>query len=269
MTDFIRLDGRRVEIRRIPAREPAPPTLVFLHEGLGSVGLWRDFPDRAAAATGAGALVWSRFGHGRSDPPPGPRDVDYLHREALDILPAVLEAEGIAAPVLIGHSDGASIALIHASERPVRGVAVMAPHSWVEPLTLAGIRDAVRMAGTSDLLARLSRHHDDAPALFRAWSGIWLSEPFARWSIEALLPAVTAPVLAIQGEEDEYGTAEQIRRVARLVSGPAEALLLPACGHSPHRDRPDETLAAVAAFVARVSAPAGRESASASGRCCN
>lgn len=243
--------GRRLDYRWIEGTDPTAPTLVFLHEGLGSISLWRDFPDQVAAATGAPTLIYSRLGHGRSDPPLAPRDLDYLHREALDVLPAVLAHFGIDSPILIGHSDGASIALIHAAaaDRPVRGVIVEAPHSFVEPITLAGIRGAVEAARTTDLLQKLGRHHDDTEALFRAWSGVWLTPPFADWNIEDLLPKITCPTLVIQGEGDEYGTPRQVHAVTERVSGPAEGLLLPDCGHTPHRDQAEAVLNAIARFI--------------------
>jgi len=207
-----------------------------------------------ATATGAPALIYSRLGHGRSDPPFGPRDLDYLHREALDVLPAVLDHFGIRNPILIGHSDGASIALIHAaaSDRPVRGLVLEAPHSFVEPITLAGIRDAVETARTTDLLQKLGRHHDDAEALFGAWSGVWLTPPFADWNIEELLPAIRCPTLVIQGEGDEYGTPQQVHSITNQVSGPAQGLLLPDCGHTPHRDQADAVLNATVRFIQSV-----------------
>ncbi len=256
MSEPLTFQGRRLDHRWIEATAPDAPTLVFLHEGLGSVGLWRDFPDRVCAATGSPALVYSRLGHGRSDPPSGPRDLGYLHHEALEVLPAVLDRFGIGAPILIGHSDGASIALIHAarSGRPVRGLVLEAPHSFVEPVTLAGIREAMEAARTTDLIERLDRHHDDARTLFHAWADIWLSPPFAGWTIEALLPAVRCPTLVIQGEGDEYGTPEQVHAITRQVSGPAEGMLLADCGHTPHRDQPQAVLDATAAFI-RASYP--------------
>ncbi len=251
MSEPLTYQGHRLDHRWIDGTAPAAPTLVFLHEGLGSIGLWRDFPERVAAATGAPTLVYSRLGHGRSDPFLYRRGMDYLHREALDVLPAVLDHFGIENPVLVGHSDGASIALIHAasSGRPVRGLVLEAPHSFVEPVTLAGIRDAVEAARTTDLLEKMGRHHNDAPALFSAWADTWLTPPFADWNIEALLPAILCPTLVIQGEADEYGTPEQVHAITRQASGPAEGLLLPDCRHTPHRDQPEAVLDATVRFI--------------------
>ncbi|WP_029008531.1 alpha/beta fold hydrolase [Azospirillum halopraeferens] len=249
----LRIQNRRLEHRWIPG-DAAAPTLVFLHEGLGSVSLWRDFPDKVAAGTGCPVLIYGRAGHGHSDPADGPRGVDYQHREALDILPQVLDHFRIHEPILIGHSDGASIALIHAggSGRPVRGLILEAPHVFVEEETLAGIRTAVEVWNASDLPERLARHHDDAGALFDAWSGIWLSPEFRPWNIEEYLPGIAAPVLVIQGEDDEYATLAQVDAIARRVSGPAETLVLPNCRHSPHRDQQQTVLRAMVNFIRRL-----------------
>lgn len=251
---FFTLDGCRLEYRRIPAADPALPVLVFLHEGLGSISLWRDFPDRLAAATGAGALIYSRRGYGRSDPQPAPFATGYLEREAAEILPRVLDHFGITRPILIGHSDGGSIALLFAAlaGRPLAGAVTEAAHVFVEDITLAGIRDAVTAWETTDLRARLARHHADPDHTFGLWAEVWLSPPFAAWNIEAHLPRITAPLLVIQGEGDEYGTPEQVHAIVRQTSGPAEPLLIPACGHTPHRDQADAVLAAMADFVRRV-----------------
>lgn len=251
---FFTLDGVRLEYRRIPAADPTLPELVFLHEGLGSISLWRDFPDRLAAATGAGALIWSRRGYGRSDPQPGPFATGYLEREAVEILPRVLDHFAIERPLLIGHSDGGTIALLFAAlaGRPLAGAVVEAAHVFVEGITLAGIRDAVAAWETTDLRARLGRHHADPDHTFRLWADVWLLPPFAAWNIEEHLPRITAPLLVIQGEDDEYGTPDQVHAIVRQSSGPADPLLLPACGHTPHRDKADDVLAAIAGFLRRV-----------------
>jgi pimeloyl-ACP methyl ester carboxylesterase len=242
--------GRTLEHRRIEAAHADAPTLVFLHEGLGSAGLWRDFPDRLASATGCGALVYSRLGYGRSGPHEGPRGIDYMHVEALEVLPAVLAACAIDRPILVGHSDGASIALIHAGTgHAVRALILEAPHVFVEDITIAGIAAAKQAWGSSDLPARLARHHDDAGRTFRGWNDIWLDPAFRSWTIEPFLPAITCPMLLIQGEDDEYGTFAQLDAIAAAVRGSVDQLRLPACRHTPHRDQPEATLAAMARFV--------------------
>jgi pimeloyl-ACP methyl ester carboxylesterase len=250
--EYLTASNHRLEYEMIPATDPSAPTLVFLHEGLGSAGLWRDFPARLAAATGSAALVYSRYGYGRSDPLTGPRAIDYLHVEALESLPSVLDQLGIHEPILIGHSDGASIALIHAAaaKRPVRGIICEAPHVFVEEITLSGIRDAAEAWRTTDLTARLAKHHVDANKTFWGWNDTWLQPSFRHWNIEALLPSITCPTLVIQGIDDEYGTPAQVEAIAAQVGGPVETVLLPDCGHTPHRDQADEVLSRMAAFVA-------------------
>jgi pimeloyl-ACP methyl ester carboxylesterase len=263
VTSFIEAGGRRLEIRWLRPSGPAVagrPTLVFLHEGLGSVSLWKRFPDSVAEATGCPGLVYSRYGCGKSEPLDAPRAVDYLHREALEVLPDLLARLEIARPILIGHSDGASIALIHAGANrwPVRGVVAIAPHVFVEDLSIASIAQAKVAFETTDLPARLARHHDDAASTFRGWNDIWLHPDFRRWNIEDYLPGIRCPVLLIQGHDDQYGTMAQIEAVERQVAGPVKAVKLSACGHSPHVDQPVATLEAIAAFVAMVSgAPEG------------
>ena len=246
MTAFIAAGGHRLEIERIAGRDHVP-TLIFLHEGLGSVALWRDFPGKVAAATGAPAVVYSRFGYGKSDPLRRDRAVDYMHGEALSVLPELRRKLGLEDVVLFGHSDGASIALIHAGagQWPVRGLILEAPHVFVEDTSIAGITAAKRAFETGDLSRRLARYHTDCDGAFRGWNKIWLHPDFRAWNITAYLPGVHCPVLAIQGADDEYGTLAQLDAVAGGVSGPAERLVLPRCGHAPHRDRPAATLAAI------------------------
>ncbi len=234
------------------------PTLVFLHEGLGSVAMWKAFPAQMVAATGCPALVYSRYGHGQSDKLAAARQVDYMHREAIEILPEVLDRLGIAAPILIGHSDGASIALIHAGAvaRPVRGLVAMAPHVFVEDVTVASIAQARVSFQTTDLPARLGRYHDDAVSMFAGWNDIWLHQDFRSWNIESFLRYIGAPVLVIQGEDDQYGTAAQVDAIARQVAGRVETLMLPDCAHSPHlSSNKDAVIAAIAAFVATLPPP--------------
>lgn len=228
------------------------PTLVFLHEGLGSIALWKDFPERVAQTTGCAALVYSRYGHGKSDRLSGPRTVDYMHREALETLPHLLDALSVSDPILIGHSDGASISIIFAASNAVRGLVLMAPHVFVEDITLVSIAQARTSFETSDLGQKLARYHDDPTATFRGWSEIWLHPDFRSWNIEPMLPSIMAPVLLIQGEDDQYGSAAQLEAIARRVSGPAQILMLPRCGHSPHVDEPVLAIEAIARFVREV-----------------
>ena len=236
-----------IETKEIPGAEPA---LVFLHEGLGSVALWRDFPERLAAATGRRALIYSRAGHGESFVPERPRTPRFMHDEALDVLPALLAEHGIERPVLVGHSDGGSIALIHASEHPVTKLVVLAPHVFVEDLSVASIAEARETFESTDLRERMRRYHRDAEATFRLWNDIWLAPEFRDWNIEDVLPAITAPVLAIQGEHDQYGTLAQIEAIQAGVSGRFERVVLDA-RHAPHLEAPEETLAAAAEFILR------------------
>lgn len=253
---FVTVGSRRLEYERIGGAA-GRPTLVFLHEGLGSVAMWKDFPARVADATGCEVLVYSRAGYGRSDPAVQPRPVTYMHDEALVPLPELLDALAVPRPVLVGHSDGASIALVHAaaSGRPVAGLVLMAPHVIVEDLSVRSIAAAKVAYETTDLRAKLARYHSDVDGAFWGWNRIWLDPAFRRWDIQEYLPRVRCPVLAIQGEEDEYGTMEQVERIRAAVRG-AQVLKLPRCGHSPHRDQPDATLTAIARFLERLPARA-------------
>ncbi|QID16826.1 alpha/beta fold hydrolase [Nitrogeniibacter mangrovi] len=255
MNDMIDIRGAMLEVAHWPSDAPrgdAPPILM-LHEGLGSLGLWRDFPQRVAEASGCDVYAYSRIGYGRSDPFRAPRTPAYLHEQAQVDLPAVVAALGLERPVLFGHSDGGSIALIAAgsTDLALAGVVVMAPHVRVEAVTLRGIEAAARQWACSDWPQRLARHHRDAPAVFAAWRDTWLAPDFRDWNIEHLLPAIACPVLAIQGEDDEYGTMAQIDRIA-AAAPEARLLKLPGCGHVPHRDCPDQVLDAVAGFVATL-----------------
>jgi len=243
----IELEDGSLEALDLPG-EPGAPTVVLLHEGLGSVRLWRDFPAALADATGARVVAFSRFGHGDSVPPPRPRTPRFMHEEALDVLPAVLRAEGIAEPILFGHSDGASIALIHAAAHPVRAVVAMAPHVFVEELCLAEIREARRAYEEEGLRERMARHHRDPDAAFYGWNDVWLHPEFPQWDITDVLPDVTCPVLLIQGENDQYGTMAQLDAIEARVAGAVERVHLRA-RHAPHLEAPAETLAAIAGFV--------------------
>jgi pimeloyl-ACP methyl ester carboxylesterase len=227
------------------------PTLLLLHEGLGSAGLWRGFPRALADATGHRTIVYSRLGHGGSEAPAEPRTPRFMHDEALEVLPEVLDQLGIEDPLLIGHSDGASIALIYAATHPVCGAVALAPHVFVEERTLEGIRVTEREFAAGDLRQRMTRHHDDPAVTFGGWCDVWLDPEFRGWSIEDLLPGIDASLLLIQGEDDDYGTLAQLDAIERGVSGPVQRLVVPG-GHTPHLEQPDAVLDAIVAFVGEV-----------------
>jgi pimeloyl-ACP methyl ester carboxylesterase len=236
---------------------PSPteaPTLVVLHEGLGCVALWRDFPQRLTERTGFGVFVWSRGGYGRSDPVALPRPLDYMTREAEASLPPVLDAFGFRHGVLLGHSDGASIAAIYAgrvADPRVLGIVLIAPHFFAEPLGLAAIAKA-SAAYKTDLRNRLAKYHDNVDVAFKGWRDAWLDPGFVRWDIGDCIDSLRVPALAIQGQGDRYGTARQVDTLVERSPAPVETLWLADCGHSPHTEQPDATLAAVAAFCARL-----------------
>jgi pimeloyl-ACP methyl ester carboxylesterase len=246
----VTLGGVRLEYERLEPTQAGQPAIVMLHEGLGSVAMWKDFPTALARATGCAVVAYSRRGHGGSDPLTASRSVDYMHEEALEVLPQLLDALEVARPMLFGHSDGASIALIHAagSGRPVTGVIALAPHVMVEDISVESIARARTLYETTDLRARLARYHGDVDGVFWGWNDIWLSSDFRTWNIEPLLPRIRVPVLAIQGLQDEYGTMEQIERIARAA--PHVTLVeLQDCRHSPHRDQPGAVLQAVSGWM--------------------
>jgi pimeloyl-ACP methyl ester carboxylesterase len=244
--------GVRLEYERVPGAGLSP-TIVMLHEGLGSISMWRDFPRRVAEATGHDVLVYSRQGYGRSSPLVAPRPLRFMHDEALVVLPEILNILEIRRPILLGHSDGGSIAIIHAggSGREVAGLVLMAPHVMVEDISVASIAAARIAYAEGDFRARLARHHDDVDGAFRGWNDVWLRADFRDWSIEEDLPRITCPVLAIQGMDDEYGTMEQVDRIGRAIPH-ARILKLARCGHSPHRDRAEDVLEAIRGLVERV-----------------
>jgi pimeloyl-ACP methyl ester carboxylesterase len=255
----VRQAGRalRIEYRRVGAADPAATLLVFLHEGLGSASMWKDFPARLCVAGGYRGLVYSRPGYGRSTPRPrGERwRPDYMHAQAREVLPAFLAAAGVDVardpPWLFGHSDGASIALIHAAMAPeaVAGLIVLAPHIFVEDLSVRSIEQAKYAYAGGDLRRRLARHHHDVDSAFWGWNDAWLDPAFRQWNIEALLPAIRVPVLAIQGHNDEYGTRAQVDGLLARVPR-AQALMLDECAHSPHRDQPQAVIEATVGFIA-------------------
>lgn len=268
MTDRVEIAWRgapvRIEYQRLGYREESRPMVVFLHEGLGSVSTWRDFPSRLCEAAGARGLMWSRPGYGRSTLPGAEarRLPDYLHRQAFEVLPAFLQAvgsgEGSRAPWLFGHSDGGTIALLHAARFPTRtaGIVVVAPHIFVEDVTIHGIERA-RSTFDASTRARLARHHDDPDWVFSSWSDTWLDARFRDWNIEREIEAIRCPVLAVQGARDEYGTIEQVRGIARRVPQ-ARVLEFRESGHSPQRDEPEALIAAASAFIREFSLPLGQ-----------
>lgn len=253
MTDYLQLAGQRLEYRWFGPTPAEAPTLVLLHEGLGCVALWKDFPAQLAAATGCGVLVYSRAGYGASSPVELPRPLTYMHAEGLSVLPQVLDAAGVRECVLVGHSDGASIALIHAGgvgDPRVRGLVLLAPHVFNEAVCVASIQQAKTAYETGRLREQLARYHgDNVDCAFWGWNGAWLDPGFWHWNIEEYLAGISVPVLVIQGEDDEYGTVRQVEAIQAQVAGPVEVRLLPACQHSPHRDQPAAVQAALLGFV--------------------
>jgi pimeloyl-ACP methyl ester carboxylesterase len=251
----VEVTGLTLEYYWTHPREGAEPVVMFLHEGLGSALLWRDFPARMADRLGLPGFVWSRYGFGGSTVLAEERSVEYLHHEALEALPELRATLGLDDVILFGHSDGGSIALLHAGtggaagKWPVRGVIAEAPHVFVEDETIAGIEEAKVAWETTDLPQKIGRHHTDGEKTFMGWNATWLKPEFRDWNMEEYLPGITAPVLVIQGEGDEYGTKRQLDAIAGQVSGPAETMMLPDCGHSPHRDQPGLVMDATARFV--------------------
>ena len=249
--EYIEVSGHRVHLRRIGS-VGVGASLLFLHEGLGSVELWRDFPAAVAARTGRHALVYSRPGYGRSDPVPEPRKPDYMHREALEVLPGVVP-EGTGPPILVGHSDGASIAIIYAGAgHPVAGLILIAPHVFVEDHGLAAIRAVNESFDSSGLAESMAKYHLDPESTFRGWADIWLSPEFRAWNIEEYLEEIICPVLLVQCEGDEYGSMAQLDAIEARVPGPVERLVLPEPGHSPHLLHPEVVIAATADFLSRI-----------------
>ena len=253
--ETVLLPQGRIALRRLRP-EPVPaesaPWLVFLHEGLGSIRQWKTFPEDLVQATGLNGLVYERYGYGGSDPSNTPRDARYLHTEAQEMLPRLLDALGLERVVTVGHSDGGSIALLHAAAEPgrVAALATAAAHVFVEEQTLAGIRRALVTWETTDLRQRLARYHGEgADSVFHAWTDTWLAPWFRDWNIEADIQGVKAPALIIQGQDDEYGSADQVRAIAAAVAGPVTTLMPDDCGHSPHLQAPEMVLPALEGFI--------------------
>jgi len=244
-------DGKRLEAAAYGPPPDQAPTLVLLHEGLGCVALWRDFPERLARATGFGVFVYSRAGYGHSDPIELPRPLDYMTREARLSSPAVLGAIGFRKGALVGHSDGASIAAIYAGEHAderVKGLILIAPHVFTEAPGLASIAEAKEAYATGDLRAKLAKYHAHVDSAFCGWNGAWLDPGFKAWNIESSVESWRVPALLIQGADDQYGTIAQIRAIEARAQTPVTTLILDACRHSPQFDRPQATLEAIVAF---------------------
>ena len=235
-----------------PAGSSPDGTLVFLHEGLGSVSTWRDFPDALARRTRRGALVYSRRGHGASPALDSPRSVRFMHDEGLNVLPSLLARFAIDQPILIGHSDGGSIAIIYAGTRLPRALVLLAPHVFVEDCSIESITRLRALYETTDLRPRLARHHADVDGAFYGWNDVWLDPAFRGWNIEEYLPAITCPVLVIQGDADEYGTTRQVDAIAAQVGGRVETVILPGCGHAPHREAPDLMVDRITEFLETI-----------------
>jgi pimeloyl-ACP methyl ester carboxylesterase len=244
------VDGHSLEGDWIEARDPTLPAIVMLHEGLGSIAHWKAFPSLLADATGAGVFLYSRYGHGRSDALNEPRPIDYMHHEAQVVLPEILRQAGIERPLLLGHSDGASIALIYAGAFPDSPAALVleAPHVFVEDISVSSIARVRKQYQGTDLPRRLGRYHANADSLFWGWNNIWLDPGFRDWNIESFLDSIRCPVLVLQGAEDEYGTIGQIEAIQRRIPS-ASAIILDDCKHTPHRDHGETTVSAISQFL--------------------
>jgi pimeloyl-ACP methyl ester carboxylesterase len=243
------IDGKRLETLLLSPAANAP-TIVMLHEGLGSIAMWKDFPEQLAQATGCRVLVYSRYGHGKSERLAEKRSVDFMHHEAKVVLPELLRQFEIQQPILLGHSDGASIAIIYAGAWPqqVRALILEAPHVFVEDLSVQSIANMRTQFESTDLPQKLARYQDHVEGTFRGWNDIWLDPDFRQWNIEEYLAPITCPVLVIQGENDEYGTLAQVQAIQRLIPA-TQTRILPRCGHSPHRDHTALTLETASKFI--------------------
>ncbi|HEY4140849.1 MAG TPA: alpha/beta hydrolase [Pseudolabrys sp.] len=252
---FLTIGDQRLEYRMIGLRPDQAPTIVMLHEGLGCIGLWGDFPDKVQQATGCGVFVYSRAGYGQSSPVKLPRRLTYMHDEARDVLPELLDAIGFRSGFLFGHSDGASIAAIYAGthqDHRVAGLILTAPHFFTEDMGIAAILEAKKAYETTDLRTKLARWHADPDNAFKGWNGAWLDPDFRKWDITEQLAYIRVPILIVQGGDDQYGTVRQIEVAQEECYCPIEVTLLPGAKHSPQREAPEAALKAVAEFVERV-----------------
>lgn len=253
---YIQVGKYRLEARWYGPGPQQAPTLVFLHEGLGCMELWKDFPAALAEATGCGALVYSRLGYGKSDSVHYPRPVDFMHREGLEMVPELLKAAGIQSSILIGHSDGGSIGIIYAGGTPalpLKGLITEAAHVFCERITVKSIEEAKDSYENSDLRDRLKRYHGaNTDCAFYGWNGAWLNPDFMQWNIEEYLPGIAVPVLAIQGRDDQYGTAGQVEAIKKGAGKGAEILMVNNCGHTPHKDQTKVVFNAMKQFIAGI-----------------
>jgi pimeloyl-ACP methyl ester carboxylesterase len=252
---FLHIGASDLEYRFIGPTPDQAPTIVMLHEGLGSAGLWGDFPEKLQAATGAGVLVYSRAGYGASSPATLPRPLDYMHTEALEVLPKLLDAIGFRRGLLVGHSDGASIATIYAGgiqDHRIRGLVLIAPHFVVEDIGLASIADLRNAYATTDLRSKLARWHNNVDDTFHGWNEVWLDPEFRNWDISEYLAYIRVPVAFLQGADDQYGTIRQIEIAREECYCPVDVTIIPGAGHSPHREAPGATLETIAEFATRI-----------------
>ncbi|MDE0310436.1 MAG: alpha/beta hydrolase [Acidiferrobacterales bacterium] len=253
-TGFISAGGHRLEFACFGPPPHDAPTIVMLHEGLGCVGLWRDFPELVSQSIGFGVFTYSRAGYGQSDAVELPRPLDYMTIEAQDVLPDVLDSIGLRCGILLGHSDGATISAIYAgtvSDPRIRGLVLIAPHFFAEEVGLSQIQRAAEIFRTGELRLKMAKYHRNPDVAFRGWNDAWLHPDFVRWNVSDVIDHLRIPVLAIQGEDDQYGTLAQVREIESRVNAPFEKLILPQCQHSPHLSRPQETVAAIARFSMR------------------
>jgi pimeloyl-ACP methyl ester carboxylesterase len=254
-TGFLTIGSSDLEYRMIGPAPDDAPCIVMLHEGLGSAGLWGDFPDRLAASTGAGVFAYSRTGYGASSPAALPRPLDYMHLEAFEVLPKLLDKIGFRHGLLLGHSDGASIAAVYAGahqDHRVQGVAMIAPHFVVEDISVTSIAEIKKAYETTDLKAKLARWHRDVDNAFYGWNGAWLDPKFRKWDISEYLAYIRVPVAIVQGADDQYGTMRQIEIAQDECYCPVDVTIIPGTGHAPHREAPEVTLDAIADFAKHI-----------------